>query len=103
MSEAEIPKAEKPDGVFNLEYPTRYLCAVLDEMRKCNETRNFAPMLSLIEEAQVLGNRMESALEAFKGIRAGEEYRQNLKDEIKALEARRDELRKGKKPSNVDI
>lgn len=42
--------------------PHRYLCSVLEEMRTCYKSRNFSYLLGLIEEAQVLGERMESAL-----------------------------------------
>ncbi len=42
--------------------PSRYICSILDEMRKCHETRNFAYLPGLIEEAQMLANRMEAAL-----------------------------------------
>jgi len=45
----------------------RTLCSVLDEMRKCYETRNFAPLHGLIEEAQTYGNRMEAKLSDVKG------------------------------------
>jgi hypothetical protein len=40
----------------------RTLCTVLEEMRKCYETRKFAPLPGLIEEAQIYGNRMEAKL-----------------------------------------
>ena len=40
----------------------RYLCDVLSEMRTCTETSNYAYLPSLIEEAQVMGNRMEASL-----------------------------------------
>ena len=43
-------------------YLSRTICDVLEEMRKCNETRNYAPMSSLIEEVQIMGNRMEAKL-----------------------------------------
>lgn len=43
-------------------YPNRTLCSVLEEMRACYKTRNFASLLGLIEEAQAMGNRMESSL-----------------------------------------
>jgi len=62
-------------------------------MRTCDKMKNYSFLSGLIEEAQVLANRMESGLEEFKGIRAGEQYRLNLRDEIKALEAKRDKLR----------
>ena len=40
----------------------RYLCDVLSEMRTCTETSNYAYLSSLIEEAQVMANRMEASL-----------------------------------------
>jgi hypothetical protein len=42
--------------------PNRLLCDVLGEMRECVKTSNFSYLLGLIEEAQSLGNRMESKL-----------------------------------------
>lgn len=40
----------------------RYICDVLEEMRKLVEFGNTVPLRGLIEEAQSLANRMESAL-----------------------------------------
>ena len=40
----------------------RYLCDVLSEMRTCTETSNYAYLPSLIEEVQVMANRMEASL-----------------------------------------
>jgi hypothetical protein len=42
--------------------PHRYICTVLEEMRKCYKTRNFSYLLGLIEEVQGMGERMEAAL-----------------------------------------
>ena len=42
--------------------PNRLVCRVLDEMRDCSKTRNFSYLDGLIEEVQVLVNRMESKL-----------------------------------------
>ena len=44
----------------------RIMCDVLEEMRVCIRTLNFSPMLSLVEEVQIMGNRMESSLESKK-------------------------------------
>lgn len=70
-------------------FPNRTLCGVLDEMRKCNETRNYAYLLSLIEEAQHYGNRMESALHDKSDIREWSTKRHELKEEIKQLRTER--------------
>ena len=43
----------------------RYICSVLDDMRRCVKSLSFGPMKGLIEEAQILANRMETALEAY--------------------------------------
>jgi cell division protein FtsB len=59
---------------------------VFDEMRKCNETRNYAYLLSLIEEAQSMANRMEAALGNVKDIKKLSETRSELKAEVKKLE-----------------
>lgn len=47
---------------FNWFGNNRLLCDVLSDMRKCVESSNFSPMSGLIEEAQIMGNRMEAAL-----------------------------------------
>lgn len=66
-------------------YPNRTMCDVLDEMRKCDETRNYAQLKSLIEEVQSMGNRMEAALSDKKNIREWTDEREKLKIEMKAL------------------
>ena len=74
-------------------FPNRTLCEVLDEMRKCNETRNFAYLLSLIEEAQSLGNRMEAGLGDKNDVKEWGEKRQKLKKEIKVLTKKVEKLK----------
>ena len=46
----------------------RHVCDVLEDMRKCNESLNFSPIKGLIEEIQVMANRMESALRDQKDL-----------------------------------
>ena len=65
----------------------RYLCTVLDEMRECVKTLNFSYLSSLIEEAQSLGNRMESHLFEIKDF-------ERLHKEIKDLKKKKKNLRK---------
>jgi 5-bromo-4-chloroindolyl phosphate hydrolysis protein len=60
----------------------RTLCDVLNEMRKCHKTRNYSILLSLIEEAQSMGNRMESGLHDISDLR---EIREELSDARKNL------------------
>ena len=77
----------------------RYLCEVLDEMRNCYKTYNFSPILSLIEEAQMMGNRMESALgerrDYFSWHDETKEARKRLEElekEIKKLQKQKEQL-----------
>jgi predicted nuclease with TOPRIM domain len=77
--------------------PNRYLCSVFDEMRKCCKTLNFSYLESLIEEAQVLGNRMEAALEDVDDIKRLHEEKKKLKRELQALEDKINELKPGEK------
>jgi hypothetical protein len=67
--------------------PNRTICGVLEEMRKCYETRNFSYMNSLIEEIQSMANRMEAKLWDQKDFDYMCERRDELKREIKNLEA----------------
>jgi hypothetical protein len=75
-------------------YINRTLCDVLEEMRKCYETRNFCSINGLIEEAQAMGNRMEAGLED-KGDferwhkQRAEVYKEleDLKDQVDAKQA----------------
>ena len=60
----------------------RTLCDVLDEMRKCHETRNYAGLMALVEEAQSKANRMESGLADKKDLVKMEEEWHQLKKEI---------------------
>ena len=73
--------------------PNRLVCRVFDEMRDCSKTRNFSYLDGLIEEAQVLVNRMESKLmdqkdldELNEEIREGKVELKRLKQKIKLAE-----------------
>lgn len=63
----------------------RLICDVLGEMRKCYETRNFAHLLGLVEEAQSYGSRMESALQDQKDFISLQKKISDAKKELKAL------------------
>lgn len=71
----------------------RYICTVLDEMRKCVETSNFSYLSGLIEEAQSLANRMESRLYEIKDF-------ERLHEDIRKLKAEKKKLEKDR-PDNV--
>ena len=68
-----------------MSYPNRTMCAVLDEMRNCYKSRNFAGLLGLVEEAQTMANRMEASLWDQREIK-------DLRNEIKKLEKKKQEL-----------
>ena len=59
--------------------PSRYICDVIEEMRKCYETRNFAYINGLIEECQTLANRMESKLSENSSVETLHEQIKDLK------------------------
>ena len=76
-----------------IDMPNRLVCRVFDEMRDCSKTRNFSYLDGLIEEVQVLVNRMESKLmdqkdldELNEGIREGKVELKRLKQKIKLAE-----------------
>ena len=73
--------------------PNRLVCNVLEEMRNCSKTKNYSYLDGLIEEAQVLVNRMESKLmdqkdldELNEEIREGKVELKRLKQKIKLAE-----------------
>lgn len=71
---------------FNSVYRT--LCDVLDEMRKCSKTRNYAHLEGLVEEAQTMANRMEAGLDAKRDLKHYTSKLKELKAEAKALEVK---------------
>ena len=94
-------KDKKYTGMPNLSYghSSRYMCDVLDEMRSSIRTLNFSYMLSLVEEAQVLANRMEGGLSDVKGLKTLakeigllKDARKKVKAEVEDLITERDKL-----------
>lgn len=77
-------------------YPNRTLCGVLEEMRACYKTRNFASLLGLIEEAQAMGNRMEASLFDKHDYEKIRDKLKEAKNELKTIE---DELSKARSVS----
>lgn len=63
----------------------RYICEVLEDMRKMYKTRNFAGLMGAIEDAQRMAYRMEAALGDKKSIEDYEEQASKLKKEVRAL------------------
>lgn len=77
-------------------FPNRTLCDVLDELRKCHETRNYSALLGLVEEAQSMGNRMEAVLQDRQDVKLWTEKRRKLKAEIKSLIQKKEVLSESK-------
>ena len=76
----------------------RHVCDVLEEMRTCTKTLNFALLPSLFEDLQTMGNRMEMALADLRDLKfLKEEIVKNkkkyekLKKKVEKLEAELEE------------
>lgn len=74
---------------YSNEYLNRTLCDVLEEMRTCFKTYNFSPMLALIEEAQMMGNKMEAGLGDKHDIKKMESRKEELINELRELREKR--------------
>ena len=70
----------------------RHLCDVFEDMRKCVKTQNFSTLKGLIEEAQTMGNRMESALQDQKDLVNLQAELSKARKAYKKLEREYDEL-----------
>ena len=96
----------------------RTICDVLEEIRQIDKHKNYSYLLGLIEEAQMLGNRMEAGLEEKhdleryheKANEAQKKYKKieteiktlgtqaaDLKNKIKGLKSQRSKLIKDNK------
>jgi hypothetical protein len=71
----------------------RTLCQVIQECRKCYETRNFSYLLGLLEEIQTLGNRMEGGLDEKHDVEYYRQERKLLQVEVNKLKEERDLLK----------
>ena len=67
-------------------WDNRTLCDIFDEIRTCTKTHNYSYLPGLLEEAQVLANRMEAGLGDIKDIRKISARKRELKAEIRKLE-----------------
>lgn len=66
-----------------MSWPARTICGVLEDMRKCYQTYNFQAIGSLIEECQMLANRMEAVIETEQTYESRREKLRGVNDEIK--------------------
>ena len=67
-------------------YPNRTVCEVLKEMRKLDQTRNYAGLEGLIEETQSMVNRMEAALMDKSDLRYARDRLKEVRKKIIAAE-----------------
>ena len=80
-----------------LDTPNRTLCQVLDDMRKyikhtyLTETDKHV-LLKLVQEVQIMGNRMEAGLWDQNDIKDLRQERKDLKKEIDKLEKQKGEI-----------
>ena len=72
----------------------RYLCDVLEEMRTANKSRNYSYFKALIEEVQILGNRMEAALDEKKDCEFYHDKGKELQMANEKLTAKKEKLTK---------
>ena len=77
-------------------YLNRTICGVFEEMRSCNETKNYSYLLGLVEEAQSMANKMESKIDLIKDF-------EEMKDKYKELVERKNDLKKDIKKSGGKV
>ena len=73
----------------------RYLCDVIEEARTCIKTLNFAILPSLLEEIQIMGNRMEAKLEDIKSLENLNESISEKKKKLKDLKKKIKDIDQG--------
>ena len=56
-----------------------YICTVLEQMRKMNESRDYSGLSAAIERIQFHANQMENALYSYEGIKR--QINRHLEDE----------------------
>lgn len=74
-------------------YINRTMCEVLDDIRKLDKTKNYGPLMSLVEELQMMGNRMEAHLYNKKDVHKFIRLRSKLKAQITKLKEEKQELK----------
>ena len=74
------------------DYPNRTACDVMEEARKCYESRNFAGILGMIEELQSMFNKMEASLNDKNDAVEYKKTRKELAGECKKLTKKKRQL-----------
>ena len=68
-----------------MDWPNRTACDVLQEMRGCFKTRNFAGLMGMVEELQSICKRMEAGLGDKRDVQSYTKERSDLRKEVKKL------------------
>jgi septal ring factor EnvC (AmiA/AmiB activator) len=63
--------------------PSRYMCDVLDDIRKMHKTRNYSGLMGSVEQLQVMAYRMEAALGDKRTIEQYDDEAHKLKRDLK--------------------
>ena len=92
LEEYSLPSRRSRALRMEMNMGNRYICDVLEEIRNCQKTSNYSPLLGLVEETQLLANRMECGLNDKRDVLNWEQRRPILKDEIKELEWKKETL-----------
>lgn len=97
---SHMTKKRNYKGVFNL-IEDRYACAVLDDLREMDKSKNYTNLKNAVEELQSYCTRMEDGL--WEARNASEtaynhlnEKKPNVKEAKKAMEKRWKKLKKTK-------
>ena len=69
-----------------MSWPARTICACLEDMRSAFKTYNFSNIASLIEEVQMLANRMEAHIETEHSYNDRRDKLREVQEEIKETE-----------------
>jgi hypothetical protein len=72
-----------------MSWPARTICGCLDDMRNCYKTYNFQAIASLIEEVQMLANRMEAHLDTTQSYEAARNELRKINEELKKAKKKR--------------
>lgn len=83
--------------------PSRYICDVIEELRKCHKTRNYSYLPGLVEEIQTLANRMEAALQEKADYELWHKKLKEERKEYKKLLKETNKLRKQKGEEPKDL
>lgn len=72
----------------------RYLCEVLEDMRKCDQTKTYGALAGYIEEVQTLANKMEAGLDIQRNEESQRKQMKIYQKEIKRMEKKLTKLKK---------